>query len=157
MRIALYQPDIPQNTGAAMRLAACMGVGLDVIEPCGFVLDDRRLRRAAMDYLDALDWRRHDSWEAFLAARAADPAPGRLVLSTVRATTPYTAFAFAPGDTLLLGRESAGVPEAVRAAADAQVVVPMAPGMRSINVALTAAMVLGEALRQTDEFPKDGR
>jgi len=154
MRLALYQPDIPQNTGAAMRLAACLGVGLDVIEPCGFVLDDRRLRRAAMDYLDALDWRRHASWENFLAARAADAAPGRLVLLTVRAATPYADFAFDRDDTLLMGRESAGVPDAVRARADAALRVPMATGMRSINVALAAAMVLGEALRQTQGFPE---
>lgn len=157
MRLALYQPDIPQNTGAAMRLAACLGVGLDVIEPCGFVLDDRRLRRAAMDYLDALDWRRHTSWEDFRAARAVDAAPGRLVLLTVRAVTPYAGFAFDRDDTLLMGRESAGVPDTVRAQTDAELRIPMAAGMRSINVASAAAMVLGEALRQTQGFPEGDR
>ncbi|WP_207483362.1 tRNA (cytidine(34)-2'-O)-methyltransferase [Arenibaculum pallidiluteum] len=142
--LALYEPDIPQNTGALMRLAACLGVPLHVIEPCGFVLDDRRLRRAGMDYLDGLDLRRHASWTRF----AAEP-PGRIVLLTTRAAMPYLDFAFAPGDVLLLGRESAGVPEAVHAAADARVAIPLRPGMRSLNVALAAAMVLGEALRQT--------
>ena len=143
-QLALYEPDIPQNTGAIMRLAACLGVRLHVIEPCGFVLDDRRLRRAGMDYVDGLDLLRHASWQRFAAA-----PPGRIVLLTTRGAVPYLDFAYAPGDVLLLGRESAGVPDAVHAAAAARVVVPMRPGMRALNVALAAAMVLGEALRQT--------
>lgn len=149
--LALYQPDIPQNAGTILRLAACLGVGVDVIEPCGFVWSDRHLRRAGMDYLDRVELRRHVSWTAFQAVPR-----GRLVLLTAHADMPYTAFAFAAGDTLLLGRESAGVPEAVHAAAAARLAVPMRPGLRSVNVALAAAMVLGEALRQTDGFPGQG-
>ena len=145
MRFVLYQPDIPQNTGALMRLAACLGLGLDVIEPCGFVLDDRRLRRVAMDYRAQLDWSRWPSWDAY---RAAGPS-GRLVLLTTRGDRPYTEYRFAPDDRLLLGRESAGVPEAVHEVADARLRVPMAPPARSLNVSLAAAMVAGEAMRQT--------
>lgn len=151
MRLALFEPDIPQNTGTLLRLAACLGVGLDIIEPCGFLFDDRRLGRAAMDYLAKADYRRHASWTAFQSAQAA--AGGRLVLLTTRARTPYTAFAFRPDDVLLLGRESSGVPPAVQAAAAARVVIPLRPGLRSLNVALAGAMVLGEALRQTGLFP----
>ncbi|MCP5366480.1 MAG: tRNA (cytidine(34)-2'-O)-methyltransferase [Hyphomicrobiales bacterium] len=143
LRLALYQPDIPQNTGTILRLAACMGVAVDVIEPCGFVLDDRRLRRAGMDYLDGVEMVRHRAWPAFR-----DGLSGRLVLLTTGAERSYLDFAFAPGDVLLLGRESAGVPDAVHAAAHARVAVPMVPGARSLNVAVAAAMVLGEALRQ---------
>ncbi len=149
MRLALYEPDIPQNTGAILRLAACLGVEVDVIGPCGFVLSDRRLRRAGMDYLDAARMARHASWPAFVAARA----PGRLVLLTTRARESYAAFRYRADDTLLLGRESAGAPDAVHDAADARLLVPMAAGMRSLNVALAAAMVLGEALRQTGQLP----
>ena len=148
MRIALYKPDIPQNAGAIMRLCACMDVALDIIEPCGFVLDDKRMRRAGMDYLDALDLTRHASWEAFVAATT-----GRLVLLTTKGAENYTDFAFAPDDVLLFGRESAGVPDSVHDACPARVKVPLAPGMRSLNVAQTAAMVLGESLRQTNAFP----
>lgn len=148
MRLVLYQPDIPQNTGTILRTAACLGLGADIIEPCGFVLTDKRLRRAGMDYLDALDLARHSSWAAFDAART-----GRLVLLTTRAPKAYTAFAFGPGDNLMLGRESAGVPEAVHAAADARITIPLGHGQRSLNVAVAAAMVAGEALRQTDAFP----
>ena len=151
MRIIMYQPDIPQNAGTLFRLAACLGLAVEVIEPCGFLLDDRRLRRAGMDYIEGLSLLRHRSWPAFAAARA--DTPGRLVLLTTAATLPYTAFAFAPDDALLLGRESAGVPDEVHAAADARVVVPMRPPARSLNVAVAAAMVLGEALRQTGQFP----
>ncbi len=148
MRLALFEPEIPQNTGALLRLGACLGVPVDVIEPCGFVWSDRRLRRAGMDYLDRVDLRRHVSWRAFEATRR-----GRLVLLTRHAATPYTAFAFAEDDVLLLGRESAGVPPRVAAAAAARVAIPMRAGARSLNVALAAAMVLGEALRQTGGFP----
>lgn len=148
MRLALFQPDIPQNTGTLMRLGACLGVGIDIIEPCGFILDDRRLRRAGMDYLDDADIIRHRSWDVYNAQRR-----GRLLLLTTRASMPYTDFAYAPGDTLLLGRESAGVPENVHQAADARLLIPLRPALRSINVALAASMVLGEALRQTAGFP----
>ena len=155
MRIALYQPDIPQNAGAIFRLAACLGIPVDVIEPCGFVLDDRRLRRVAMDYGGQAEIARHVSWEAYTASRAQD----RIVLLTTSGATPYTDFTFGPSDTVLLGRESAGVPDSVHAAADARLIVPMAPGARSLNVVTVAAMVLGEALRQTggySELPEQG-
>lgn len=148
MRLALYQPDIPQNAGSLMRLCACLGVAMDLIEPCGFLLSDRNFRRAGMDYLERLDLVRHASWEAFRAAHK-----GRLVLLTTAASQPYTQFAFRPDDTLLVGRESAGVPQDVHAGADARLLIPLRPGMRSLNVAQAAAMVLGEALRQTDGFP----
>jgi tRNA (cytidine/uridine-2'-O-)-methyltransferase len=150
VRLALYQPDIPQNTGAMMRLAACLGVPLDIIEPCGFILDDRRLRRAGMDYIDHLEMKRHASWDRFASGtNRAETNTGRLVLLTTRASVPYLDFAFQPGDTLLLGSESAGVPVEVADAVDARIRIPMKPGLRSLNVALAAAMVLGEALRQT--------
>ncbi|MDA0305592.1 MAG: tRNA (cytidine(34)-2'-O)-methyltransferase [Proteobacteria bacterium] len=149
IRLALYQPDIPQNTGACMRTAACLGVGVDIIGPAGFALSDKQMRRAGMDYLDRLDWTNHVSWQTFQAQHL-----GRLVLLTTKAETSYIDFAFAPGDTLLAGRESAGVPDDVQAAADAKILVPMLAGMRSLNVAASLAMVLGEALRQTGAFPK---
>lgn len=150
MRLALYQPDIAQNAGTILRLAACMGVGVDIIEPCGFPFDDRRLRRAGMDYLDQVELRRHSSWQAYRQA----PAAGRLVLLTTRGERVFPDLAFRPDDTLLLGQESAGVPDDVQAAADLRLRIPMAPGLRSINVALAAAMVLSEALRQTKGFPR---
>lgn len=148
MRLALYQPDIPQNAGALIRLGACLGVALDIIEPCGFLFSDRGLKRAGMDYLEGADVQRHASWEAFAAQRR-----GRLVLLTTKASDSYTDFSFRADDILLLGRESAGVPDDVHAAADARLRVPMKAGLRSLNVALAAAMVLGEALRQTRGFP----
>jgi tRNA (cytidine/uridine-2'-O-)-methyltransferase len=151
MRLALYQPDIPQNAGTIMRLAACLGVTLDIIEPAGFDASDRNLRRAGLDYLDRLELRRHVSFAAFDEWRR--PAGYRLVLATTRGSIPYPDFAFVPTDILMLGRESAGVPEAVHAVADARVFVPMRPGLRSLNVAVTAAMMVGEALRQTGGFP----
>ena len=145
MRIALFQPDIPQNTGAIFRLGACLNVGVDVIEPCGFVLDDRRLKRVAMDYGTQAAIERHASWEAWRSARVS----ARTILLTTQGDVAYTDFRFDPGDILLLGRESAGVPEHVHAAVDARLIVPMASGARSLNVVTAAAMVLGEALRQT--------
>jgi tRNA (cytidine/uridine-2'-O-)-methyltransferase len=148
LRLALYQPDIPQNAGSLMRLCACLGVAMDIIEPCGFLLSDRNFRRAGMDYRAGLDLTRHDSWETFRRNRR-----GRVVLLTTKGAQPYTDFAFAAGDTLLVGRESAGVPEAVHAEVEARLLIPMRPGMRSLNVAQAAAMVLGEALRQTQGFP----
>lgn len=144
-RLALYQPDIPQNAGTLMRLGACTGVGLDIIEPCGFILDDKRMKRSVMDYADHADVTRHVSWGAFQAQRR-----GRLVLLTTRAAVPYTRVAYQPDDILLLGRESAGVPDDVHDAADVRVLIPMMPGTRSLNVAIAAAMVLGEVLRQVD-------
>jgi tRNA (cytidine/uridine-2'-O-)-methyltransferase len=149
MRLALFEPDIPQNAGTLLRLGACLDVAVGIIEPAGFSLSDRALRRAGMDYLEKARLRRHPSWEAFQAGRDG----GRLVLLTTRAAVPYTGFAFAPDDTLLMGRESAGVPEAVHAAADARLLIPLVGGTRSLNVALAAAMVLGEALRQCNLFP----
>lgn len=148
MRLALFQPDIPQNVGAAVRLAACLGAPLDVIEPCGFPLSDVAIRRAAMDYAAKAEVHRHTGWAAFHEARA-----GRLVLFTTRGATPLYDFAFQPGDVLLFGRESAGVPEEVHAVADARVVIPLAPGARSLNVVTAAAIALAEALRQTNGFP----
>jgi tRNA (cytidine/uridine-2'-O-)-methyltransferase len=150
MRLALYEPDIPQNTGAILRLCACLGVAADLIEPFGFVWADRHLKRAGMDYLDQVVLTRHRSWNAFQTVKR-----GRLVLLTTHGTVPYHRFAFAADDTLLFGRESAGVPEEVHAAADARVIIPMRPSLRSINVALAASMVLGEALRQTGLLPEE--
>lgn len=151
LRLALYQPDIPQNAGTMLRLCACLGVAAEIIEPTGFPVSDRAFRRAGMDYLDEVAIGRHDSWRRFEEWRAA--AGGRLVLATTRASVPYTAFAFRPGDIVMVGRESAGVPAEVHAAADARVVVPIRPGLRSVNVAVSAAMLLGEALRQLGGFP----
>ena len=143
MRLALYQPDIPQNTGTLMRTAACLGVPVDIIEPCGFVFSDKQLRRAGMDYLEQVAVTRHDSWGAFHVSLKA-----RLVLLSTRAETIYTDFRFQGSDILMVGRESAGVPDDVFDAADARVRVVMMPEARSLNVAQAAAMVLGEALRQ---------
>tara|TARA_R110000868_G_scaffold36962_8_gene130776 strand:- start:2950 stop:3423 length:474 start_codon:yes stop_codon:yes gene_type:complete len=148
MRIALYEPDIPQNAGAIFRLAACLGVAVDVIEPCGFVLDDRRLRRVAMDYGAQAEIIRHSSWPAYCGRKG----NGRTVLLTTGGDIPYTGFQYRPDDTLMLGRESAGVPDDIHDGADARLIVPMADGARSLNVVTAAAMVLGEALRQTGGF-----
>jgi len=150
MRLALYQPDIAQNAGAMLRLAACLDLAVDIIEPCGFVFGDARLRRAGMDYLGHVDLVRHVSWAAFRPV-----VPGRLVLLTTKASIVYTDAAFHAEDTLMVGRESAGVPDAVQDAADLRVRVPMRRGLRSLNVALAAAIVLGEALRQTDSWPAE--
>jgi len=146
MRLALYQPDIAQNAASLIRLGACLGVAVDIIEPCGFLFTDKGFRRAGMDYLELATVTRHASWETFRPG-------GRLVLLTTKADHAYTRFAFAPDDVILLGRESAGVPEEVHAAAHARLRIPLQQGLRSINVAQAAAMVLGEALRQTDGFP----
>jgi len=149
MRLAIYQPDIPQNTGTILRLAACLGVPVDLIAPAAFDMTDRALKRAALDYLSYVAIERHADFEAFLSA--VRQRGSRLLLLTTHADTAYTRFAFRPGDTLLLGRESSGVPGAVHAAADARLRIPMRTGLRSLNVAVAAAMVLGEALRQTGE------
>lgn len=149
-RLALYQPDIPQNTGTLLRLCACLGVDVDIVEPAGFPVSDRAFRRAGLDYLDKVNIARHVSFAAFEETRRAN---GRRLLLTTRAAQSHTAFRFAPGDVLMVGRESSGVPDAVHAAADAHVIVPMREGLRSMNVAVAAAIVLGEALRQTDGYP----
>lgn len=151
LRLALYQPDIPQNTGTILRLAACMGVAVDIIEPAGFPVSDRAFRRAGMDYLDRVAIVRHVSWTTFEADRRA--AGRRLVLATTAGSVPYTEHPFDGRDTILLGRESAGVPDAVHAAADARIRIPLLPGLRSLNIAVAAAMILGEALRRTGTFP----
>jgi tRNA (cytidine/uridine-2'-O-)-methyltransferase len=148
MRLALYEPDIPQNAGALIRLGACLGVALDIIDPCGFLFSAAGLRRSGMDYLELADVTRHASWAAFQETQR-----GRLILLTSKAEASYIDFAFAPGDTILLGRESAGVPDEVHAAADARLRIAMRVGLRSLNVAQAGAMVLGEALRQTKGFP----
>lgn len=150
MRLALYQPDIAQNTGTMLRMCACLGVGVDIIEPAGFPVSDRALRRAGLDYLDHVEIVRHVDYVAFEAARRA--AGRRVVLLTTRASVPFTQCRFEAGDILMVGRESAGVPDHVHAAADARVLIPMRPGLRSLNVAVSAAMVLSEALRQTGGF-----
>lgn len=150
MRLALYEPDIPQNTGALLRLAACFGVAVDLIEPLGFLFDDRRLKRAALDYAALVDVRRHSSWAAFVAARGVE---SRLVLTTTSGALALDRFVFMPNDTILLGRESVGVPAAVHEMADARVVIPLRPPARSLNVALAGAIALFEALRQTGGLP----
>jgi tRNA (cytidine/uridine-2'-O-)-methyltransferase len=154
LRLALFEPDIPQNTGALLRLAACFAVPVDLIEPLGFLLDDRRLRRAALDYAAQATIRRHPSWSAFLAGR--DPG-SRLVLLTTGGSASLYRFEFAADDTLLLGRESAGVSDFVHRAAFARVAIPIAAGARSLNVALAGAIALAEALRQTGGFPSRDR
>src|SRR5687768_4748818 len=146
MQLALYQPDIAQNTGTILRLCACLGVTAHIIEPAGFPASDRAFRRAGMDYLDHVTLRRHASWSAFDTWRRSEQL--RLVLFTTRAATSYLDHRYG-NDVLLFGRESSGVPDAVHAAADARLTIPMQPGLRSLNVAMACAMVVGEALRQT--------
>ncbi|MDB5598696.1 MAG: hypothetical protein JWN71_740 [Xanthobacteraceae bacterium] len=150
MRIALYAPDIPQNTGTILRLCACLGIEAHIIEPAGFPITDRAFRRAGMDYLDQVTIVRHISFAAFDTWRRS--AGHRLVLFTTRGATSYLAHDFRGGDILLFGRESAGAPDELHAAADARLAIPMRPGVRSLNVAVAVAMVAGEALRQTDGF-----
>lgn len=147
VRIALYQPDIPGNTGTILRLAACLGLAVDIIEPAGFDISDRNLKRAGMDYIAAAALTRHVNWEKFDAWRRAEER--RLVLASTNASQPYTDFAFRSDDILLFGRESAGVPEHVHESVDARILIPMVEGQRSINVAMSAAMIAGEAMRQT--------
>ena len=147
MQIALFQPDIPQNTGTILRLCACLDVAAHIIEPAGFPVSDRHFRRSGMDYLDQVTIERHVSWTAFEDWRR--NAGHRLVLFSTKAAHPYLDFRYAASDILLFGRESAGVTDDVAAAADARLVIPVAPGMRSLNVAVSVAMALGEALRQT--------
>ncbi|MEJ0028259.1 MAG: tRNA (cytidine(34)-2'-O)-methyltransferase [Rhizomicrobium sp.] len=149
MRLVLFEPDIPQNAGSLLRLGACLGIAVDIVEPCGFVLGEARMRRAGMDYLEQADMVRHASWATYLAQHKT----GRIVLLTSKGALPYTDFAFAADDSILLGRESAGVPDFVHDRADARLRIPMKSGLRSINVAQAGAMVLGEAMRQTGLFP----
>jgi len=153
LRLALYQPDIPQNLGAALRLSAAFNIDLDVIEPCGFPLGDKMIRRAAMDYAACAKVSHHASWDAYLTFVGALPAPARLVLMTTKGAHPLYDFTFRPGDILLMGRESAGAPDTVHERADARLFIPMSPQARSINVINAAAMALGEGLRQVKGFP----
>jgi tRNA (cytidine/uridine-2'-O-)-methyltransferase len=148
MHIALFQPDIPQNTGTILRLCACLGAAAHIIEPAGFPVSDRHFRRAGMDYLDQVAITRHDSWSKFEEWR--NETGSRLVLFTTKAAGSYLDFRYESNDILLFGRESAGVTDEVVAAADARVVIPIRPGLRSLNVAMAVAMALGEALRQTE-------
>jgi tRNA (cytidine/uridine-2'-O-)-methyltransferase len=155
MHIALYQPDIPQNTGTILRLCACLGIEAHIIAPAGFPTSDRAFRRAGMDYLDAVTLVRHSSWQAFETRRRAQNH--RLLLFTTAATVSYLDYRYRADDVLLFGRESAGVPVEVHEAADARLVIPMRPGLRSLNVALAAAMAAGEALRQTGGMLRPGQ
>lgn len=150
-RLALYQPDIPQNAGAILRLCACFGVPLEVVEPCGFIWSDAKLRRAGMDYIAQAQLTRHMNWQAFRAAR-----PERLVLATTKGAVSAYEFSYQAGDILLFGSESAGVPSEIHDTVDARVRIPMMPDSRSLNVALSAGMILAEALRVTGALPKDG-
>lgn len=146
LRIALYQPDIPGNTGTILRLAACLGLPVDIIEPAGFDLSDKNMKRAGMDYIASVTLTRHISWERFEETRLAERR--RLVLASTKAAQPYTRFRFQQGDTLLFGRESAGVPDHVHDKADGRIIIPMVEGQRSLNVAMSVAMIAGEAIRQ---------
>ncbi|MBT5074414.1 MAG: tRNA (cytidine(34)-2'-O)-methyltransferase [Kordiimonadaceae bacterium] len=149
MHIALYQPDIPPNTGTIIRMAACLDVAVHIIEPCGFPFGEKSFRRAGMDYIDQSKITRHQSWDDFLEAMGNK----RIILLTTKSAKPYAEFEFQIDDILLMGRESAGVPDDVHGRADHRLVIPMTPDTRSLNIALSAAMVLGEALRQTNQFP----
>lgn len=150
VRLALFEPDIPQNTGTLLRLAACLNVAVDIVEPCGFVWGGKHMRRAGMDYLDHVELVRHINWQTFEKATSGT----RKVLLTTKSSESYTSFEFDFGDVLLLGSESSGVPAHVHEQADARITVPMRTDQRSLNLATAAAMVLGEALRQLDAFPK---
>jgi tRNA (cytidine/uridine-2'-O-)-methyltransferase len=152
MRIALYEPDIPQNTGTILRLAACLGVEVHIVEPAGFAVSDRAFRRAGLDYLDQVALHRHVSWITFETWRRERGL--RLILFTTGATLSYLDHAYHPDDVLMFGRETVGVPQAVHQAAEARLAIPMRPGLRSLNVALAAAIAVGEALRQTGGFSR---
>lgn len=155
MRLALYQPDIPQNTGTLLRLGACLDLQIDIIEPCGFLFNEKSMRRAGMDYLEFSKYRRHNSWNDFLEYRAQHPEEyGRIVLLTTHGATSFIDFEFKENDIILMGRESAGVPDSVHNLADARLLIPMNPNARSINMAVSAAMAITEGLRQTNGFPK---
>jgi len=149
MELALFQPDIPQNTGTLMRLCACMNIPLNIIEPCGFILSDKNLKRAGMDYMDHLELRKHSSWESFITATQGK----RLILMTTKTSNSFIDFKFEPNDILIAGRESAGAPEYVHQQCSAEVTIPMSPETRSLNIAIASAMILSEGLRQTQGFP----
>ncbi len=149
MQLALYQPDIPPNVGTILRMAACLNVAVNIIEPCGFPFGEKSFRRAGMDYIDQSKVIRHKSWDIFLD----NIGSARLILLTTKAAEIYTDISYRPDDIILLGQESAGVPDEVHARADKRVIIPMMAETRSLNVALSASMVLGEALRQTKLFP----
>lgn len=149
MRLALYQPEIPQNTGTLIRLGSCLNVGIDIIDPCGFAFSDRKLQRAGMDYLDCEIYTRHETWTKFIEAYP----NARLVLITTQASTSYIDFSYEPDDILIVGQESTGFPTPIESSIKNKVLIPMAPQRRSLNVAVAAGMVVGEALRQTDLFP----
>lgn len=151
LSLALYQPDIPQNTGTILRMAACFALPVAIIEPAGFPVSDRAFRRAGMDYLDSVAVSRHVSWEAFDAWRRGENR--RLILATTKAAQPHTTARFVAGDILLFGRETVGVPDEVHQAADLRLRIPMAANLRSLNLAVSAAVLTGEALRQLDAFP----
>lgn len=152
MRLALYQPEIPQNTGTLIRLSACLNVHLDVIEPCGFVWNDQKLRRAGMDYIELANMTRHLSWEKFLSQQQSNAH--RIILLDAHAKQSFLDFKFRETDVLLLGKESSGVPDSVLKEVTETVIIPMVPGTRSLNMAISASIVLSEALRQTNQFPK---
>ena len=145
IKIALYQPDIPQNVGAFIRLTACLGLELDVIEPCGFPWHEKKIKQSAMDYMTLVNYSRHSSWEKFRETYH----DKRIILMTTKASVPYTDFDFQDGDILLAGRESSGVPEEVHKAVDGRVLIPMHGEARSLNIVNATAMITGEALRQT--------
>ena len=154
MRLAQFQPHIPQNTGTLLRLCACLDVDIDIIEPCGFIFNEKAMRRAGMDYLDFVKCRRHNSWNDFLEYRKNHSEDyGRLVLLTTKGSKSFVDFDFEKNDIILMGRESAGVPDSVHNMADARLLIPMNPEARSINMAVSAAMALSEGLRQTNLFP----
>ncbi|MBI1236870.1 MAG: tRNA (cytidine(34)-2'-O)-methyltransferase [Alphaproteobacteria bacterium] len=150
MRLVFFQPDIPQNLGASIRLAACFGAGIDVIEPCAFPLNDKAMRRAALDYAPLADFQRHDSYGKWRENRET----GRMILFTTQGATPLWNFSFRPDDQLVFGRESAGVPDFVHADADARVFIPIRPDARSLNVSMSAGIALAEAMRQVSPAPR---
>ncbi len=149
MEIALYQPDIPQNLGAMMRLCACTDTGLNIIEPCGFPLDTKKIRQSALDYYDQIDLKRHESWDSFLDFRQRQESPARIILMTTKASKSYLDVNYRQTDILLAGRESAGVPDDVHNLVDERICIPMETGFRSLNIVNATSMILGEALRQT--------
>ena len=154
MRLALYQPDIPQNTGTLLRLGACLDLAIDIIEPCGFLFNEKAMRRAGMDYLEFSNYRRHNSWNDFLIYREQNTKEyGRIILLTTKGSQSFVDFKFKENDIILMGRESAGVPENVHQKADARQLIPMNPNARSINMPVSSAMPRTKALRQTDGFP----
>ena len=150
MRIALYQPDIPQNTGTIIRMAVCFGLPVDIIEPCGFIWNDKQLKRAGMDYLDKANITRYLAWETYIK----EHTPGRLILMTTHASMPFTQFQFKEDDILLFGRESCGAPQEVHQAVDGRIRIPMRPDERSLNLAVSCAIATSEAMRQTGLYKK---